>query len=121
MPAYSTCAACGDHRSRRCWRDHDRQGAHLNATVAGLVKAVETSDIEARVGALERKASEWQIRLTLGSSGSRRDGPTTILFVWVEIRIDVGLDQRQSVCGPRQVLDDQHSQAAPVPKGEMGI
>ena len=33
-------------------------------------------------------------------------------FVWVEIRIDVGSDRRQSVGGPRKVLDDSHNQAA---------
>jgi hypothetical protein len=34
------------------------EGADLNAIVAGFVKAVETSDVEARVAALERKASD---------------------------------------------------------------
>jgi Family of unknown function (DUF5681) len=34
------------------------EGADLNAIVGGFVKAVETSDIEARVAALERKASD---------------------------------------------------------------
>jgi hypothetical protein len=42
------CHGCAgsDHSGRRRRRDHKRRWADLNAVVAGLVKAVETSDIE---------------------------------------------------------------------------